>query len=121
MFVASASFTFAEYGIYYGTSQKVANTTFRFETMIIQPYNLSLYKEYTGKKVCYLSVGEFDGTSEELSNLNLSTAVIGYNSEWGSYIMNVSDPKWQTYLIQEEQELRTLGCHGLFLDTLWQD
>ena len=56
----------AYYGIYYGTDQKMANATYGFNIMIIEPYNFNLYKNYTGKKICYISVGEFDGTSDEL-------------------------------------------------------
>jgi hypothetical protein len=52
--------TSAEYGIYYWTDNKYAPKTFGLDTMIIQPYNFDLYKTYTGKKICYLSVGEFD-------------------------------------------------------------
>lgn len=60
----------ADFGIYYGTDAVYAKRTARaFDMMIIQPYNFNLYANYTGKKICYLTVGEFDGTATELTNL----------------------------------------------------
>jgi len=114
--------TFADYWIYYGTNQSYATKTFsKFDIMIIQPYNFNLYKNYTGKKVCYLTVWEFDGTQEELETLWLSQAKIWVNTEWNSIIMNMSDINWQNYLLSKSNELNQMGCHGMFLDTIWND
>ena len=64
------TFAYADYGIYYGTSAAYAKRTAQtFDLMIIQPYNMGLYNSYTGKKICYLSVGEFAGTATELNTL----------------------------------------------------
>lgn len=64
------TFAYAEYGIYYGTNALYAKRTVQvFDLMIIQPYNISLYTGYAGKKICYLSVGEFSGTPGELDAL----------------------------------------------------
>lgn len=115
-------FTFADYGIYYGTSQSYATKTFsKFDMMIIQPYNFNLYKNYTGKKVCYLTVWEFDGTQQELDALWLSGAKVWVNTQWNSIIMNMSDINWQNYLINKSNDLKKMGCNGMFLDTIWNN
>lgn len=120
-FVFVPYITNAEYWIYYWTSQKYANKTVGFDTIIIQSYNINLYKNYTGKKICYLTVGEFDWTWEELWTLWLSWAVVWFNSDWNSYIMNMSNSNWQEYLIKEENKLKKKWCNWLFLDTIWQE
>ena len=118
----SPSITSAKYGIYYATNATYAKRTAQnFDMMIIQPYNYHLYANYTGKKICYLTVGEFDGTATELTRLWLDGAKIGRNTAWNSFLMNMSSPLWQDYLLKEERKLKAMGCHGLFLDTIWQD
>lgn len=121
VFSAVFSTVSADYGIYYGTSQTFANKTFKLSPMIVQPYNLPLYAKYSGPKICYLSVGEFDGTSAELGSLGLSGAVIGFNAEWNSYVMDMGSASWTGYLVKQEFSLKSKGCSGLFLDTVWQD
>lgn len=111
----------AEYGIYYWTNQKYVTKTLWFDTMIIQTYNINLYKNYKGKKICYLTVGEFDWTTDELKTEWLESSKIWFNSDWNSFIMNMSDIKWQNYLVKEELKLKNLWCNWLFLDTIWQD
>lgn len=116
------SISSAEYGIYYGANSIYAKrTATTFDMMIIQPYNYNLYTNYTGKKICYLTVGEFDGTTTELKNLWLDSAKIGYNSTWNSFYMNMSSVLWQDYLVKEELKLKNMGCNGVFIDTIWQD
>lgn len=120
-FVSSVVVTaHADYGIYYGTSQTYANKTFKLSPVIVQPYNLSLYAKYSGPKICYLSAGEFDGASAELDSLGLSGAVVGFNAEWNSYVMDMGSASWTDYLIRQEALLKSKGCAGLFLDTVWQ-
>lgn len=122
MFALIPALTSADYGIYYGTNATYAKRTSEtFDMMIIQPYNYKLYANYTGKKICYLSVGEFDGTVTDLTTLGLDGAKIGYNATWNSYFMDMSNLLWQDYLVKKEGELKTMGCDGLFLDTIWQD
>lgn len=115
------SFSFAQYWIYYWTSKSYAKTLFNYDVMIIQPYNINLFKDYKGKKVCYLTVGEFDGTESELESLWLKDAVKWFNSEWNSYMMDMSNSKWQDYLISQENNLKTIWCNWVFMDTIWQD
>lgn len=110
----------ADYGIYYGTSQTYANKTFKLSPVIVQPYNLALYAKYSGPKICYLSAGEFDGTSAELGALGLSGAVTGFNADWNSYVMDMGNPAWLGHVLSEESKLKSAGCSGVFLDTLWQ-
>ena len=49
------------------------------------------------------------------------SAQIGYNPNWNTYIMDMSSATWQQYLLTSAKKLRTLGCDGLFLDTIWQN
>jgi len=35
--------------------------------------------------------------------------------------MNMSDLNWQNYLLSKSNELKQMGCHGMFLDTIWND
>lgn len=120
--VVFPTFAYAEYGIYYGMSATYAKRTAQaFDRMIVEPYNISLYSMYTGKKICYLSVGEFAGTPTELDALRLTSAQVGYNSTWNTYIMDMGNTTWQKYLLASAQKIRSLGCNGLFLDTIWQD
>ena len=110
----------ADYGIYYGTSASYATKTFKLSPVIVQPYNLPLYAKYSGPKICYLSVGEFDGTSADLQSLGLSGAAVGFNSAWNSYVMDMGSSAWVSYVLSEEANLKSAGCSGVFLDTLWQ-
>lgn len=110
----------ADYGIYYGTSASYAQKTFKLSPVIVQPYNLGLYAKYSGPKICYLSAGEFDGTSAELGSLGLSGAAVGFNAEWNSYVMDMGSPAWVSYVLAGESNLKAAGCSGVFLDTLWQ-
>lgn len=114
--------TFADYWIYYWTDQKYASKImWNYDVIIIQPYNFNLFKDYKWKKICYLTVWEFDWTKEELNSLWLSWAIVWYNSEWDSFIMNISDISWQSYLIKKENSLKAMWCNWIFLDTIWQD
>lgn len=121
VFMLSPFVASAEYGIYYWTSQKYASKTIWFNTMIIQPYNIGLYENYTGKKICYLTVGEFDWTADELKTLWLDSSKVWFNETWNSFIMDMSSIKRQEYLIKEELKLKNMWCNWLFLDTIWQD
>ena len=116
----AASPAYADYGIYYGTSQTYANKTFKLSPVIVQPYNFPLYAKYSGPKICYLSVGEFDGSSAELGSLGLSGAAVGFNPDWNSYVMDMGAASWTGYLVKQEASLKSKGCTGLFLDTVWQ-
>lgn len=110
------------YWIYYWTNLKYAKTLYsKYDLLIIQDYNFELFKEYLWKKICYISVWEFDWLWSELTTLWLSWAVIWYNKEWNSYKMNMWDLNWIDYLLKKENHLKELWCNGLFLDTIWQD
>lgn len=116
----SAKYSTSEMGIYYGTDAKVARKLFNKKINIIQDYNFSLFRGYTGKKICYLSVWESTEDQAILSTLWLDALIIGKNADWWGYIMNMSDEKWQNYLVQKAQNLKNLWCNGLFIDTIWQ-
>ncbi len=112
----------ANYSIYYGANKNYAIKTFTSsDMMIIQPYNFNLYKNYTWKKVCYLSVWEFAGTASWITNLWLDEAVVWTNPNWNSIIMDMWNLKWQNYLVWEEIKLKNMWCNWLFLDTISND
>lgn len=115
------SSAFASYWIYYWTNKTYAKTIFWYDLMILQPYNFNLFKDYKGKKICYITVWEFDGTKEEMDNLWLTSAMKWYNSERNSYFMDMSSTVWQNYLLKKEAELKNMKCSWIFLDTIWQE
>lgn len=116
-FISSAS---ASYWIYYWSNATYAKSLFtKYDVMIMQDYNYNLFKNYTWKKVCYLTIWEFDWDSTQLNNLWLSWAVVWFNPDWNSYIMDMWNQTWVNYLLNEENRLKNLGCNGLFLDTIW--
>jgi len=114
--------TNAEYWIYYWVNSNYSKKTLsKFDLMIIQPYNFDLYKNYKGKKICYITVWEFDWDQEELNSLDLQDATVWFNDEWNSFVMDMSNSKWQDYLLNQENKLKNLWCNWLFLDTIWND
>lgn len=114
--------TYWNYWIYYGTNKNYAKTLYsKYDLIIMQDYNYHLFSKYNGKKICYLSVWEFDGNNESLISLGLSWSKIWENKNWESSIMDMWNQKWIDYVLQKQTDLKILGCDGLFLDTIWQD
>lgn len=114
--------THGSYWIYYGANKTYAKSLYnKYDLIIMQDYNFNLFKTYTWKKICYLTVWEFDGTSNDLIGLNLTGAQIWENKEWNSIIMDMWNQNWIHYLLQKENNLKNIGCNWLFLDTIWQD
>lgn len=122
LFVLWTDISSAYYWIYYWTNKNYnLSINKNFDYMIVQPYNLDLYNEYKWKKICYLSVWEFDWSDEELTNLWLEDSKIWINEEWWSIIIDMNNQKWLKYIIKKEKELKKLWCNWLFLDTIWND
>ncbi|WP_293227918.1 endo alpha-1,4 polygalactosaminidase [Moritella sp.] len=63
----------------------------------------------------YISVGEFANAQLPAS---LRDAVMTENTTWQSYAMDLTDPIWQSHLLQQAQAYLDKGFDGLFLDTL---
>lgn len=109
------------YSIYYWVNQKVAKKTFTSDLVILQEYNFDLYKKYTWKKICYLSVWELDETNDYITLHWLKDAVISKNTEWNSFIMDMNNPAWIEFVLDKEKKLKDMWCDWLFLDTIWQE
>ena len=122
LFIYFLSIVNAETGIYYWLNKKYnSSLNSNFDYMIIQPYNIELYNQYKWKKLCYLSVWEFDWSNDELINLWLEKSKIWINEERSSIIIDMSNKNWQKYIISKWKELKKLWCNWLFLDTIWND
>lgn len=91
-----------------------------FDLIVIQPYTLSKEEienlRKLGKKVIvYITIGESDiEPSEELKD-----CVLGKNTNWNSWFMDVRCRKWQELLIEKMKTLiREKNYDGFFLDTV---
>ena len=124
LFVLVMSFSYSSFIFYYWDDKNYVDTVLSkwrdVDYLVIQDYNFELFKQWPGKKICYLSVWEFDWTKEDLKKLHLEKAVVWYNKEWNSFIMDMGDKKWRKYLKKRLKYLKKLWCDGVFLDTLWQ-
>lgn len=63
----------------------------------------------------YISIGEFSGGQLPTS---LRDAAMVENTTWHSHAMDLTYPRWQSYLLQQAQGYLDKGFDGLFLDTL---
>lgn len=112
---------YSYYSLYYWTDINEAKKTFKSDIVILQDYNIHLYEKYKWKKICYLTVWEFDGDKKELEQLWLTWSVIWFNERWNSYLMNMGSSQRLQFLLNEANRLKNIWCQGLFLDTIWQD
>lgn len=63
----------------------------------------------------YLSIGELN---KQDSTAALKRHVLANNTDWDSYVMDMTAKPWQQYLQDKASEYQELGFKGLFLDTL---
>ncbi|MRR56093.1 MAG: hypothetical protein EG822_16595 [Deltaproteobacteria bacterium] len=92
-----------------------------FDIVVVDPAS-GLYPLSYGKKgselFAYLSLGETDPGAVYEKKL-ADRWVIGFNKGWGSRIMDVSDPGWRRFFLEEVvAPLWEAGYRGFFLDTL---
>ncbi|MCU1729656.1 bifunctional glycoside hydrolase 114/ polysaccharide deacetylase family protein [Pseudomonas sp. 7P_10.2_Bac1] len=96
----------------------------QFDWVVVEPGHMSTADVQQIRKLgslpfAYLSVGEFDGDQDALTELSLDKASSAKrNKSWGSQVMDLSSPQWRDYLFTRAHELKVQGYAGLFLDTL---
>lgn len=68
----------------------------------------------------YISIGELNSADRERAEKtvgSLQNAVLNWNEKFGSWRVDVSQPKWQQWLHSEMQRIVNAGYSGFFLDT----
>lgn len=95
----------------------------KYRVSIISPEaDLSnIRMDQPGKKIYgYLSIGEIAPDASYLNDaLGKGFDITYKNKTWGSYVMDVSDPKWQRYVIDSLAiKIDARGFSGFFLDTV---
>lgn len=107
------------------------NYTSTLDPAVMQKYRVSIISpdadlsriemRQPGKKIYgYLSIGEVAPDSPYLNDvLRQSFDMQHKNKTWGSFIMDVSDPRWQNYLVDQLAfRISAKGFTGFFLDTV---
>lgn len=84
-----------------------------YEKIVVQPNNIPKHvlKNNPQKYYAYISISEFN--REDIK----SFAVL-YRKDWNSYIADIRNPKWQTYLLKEIEKLKEEGFINFFFDNL---
>lgn len=107
---------------YYGTQPPV-NELRHFDQIVVQPNQLrdvDLTQLLTSGPliVGYVSVGEVNRSSVDFPTID-SGWQIGENSAWNSVIMDLANPAWRQYLMENHfAKLWAQGYRGFFLDTM---
>ncbi len=111
---------FEKYAVYYGPP-KVARLS-KFDLVIIETQHytseqIQLLKGYC-KVVAYLSpvaIGGWEWWADEVDE----SWVIGYDPTWNEHILNISDPSFQTFLLERVvPHYVSLNVDGLFIDNV---
>lgn len=107
--------------LFYGTKPAI-NIWSQFDRLILEAENITTHelaelKHYGAATFAYLSVGEVGPTRDYASDID-ATWVLGENSVWKSKVMDLSNPSWIGFLLQQVDDLHTAGYQGIFMDTL---
>ncbi|MCW8329350.1 endo alpha-1,4 polygalactosaminidase [Photobacterium sp. SDRW27] len=109
----------ASIAFYYNSVDSVRELM-NYDRVVVSPALIShkqiktLHKADT-QVFSYISVGEFE---DQTLPAELRAASKAKNTNWGSYVMDLSSLAWQQYLEQKATTLLEKGFDGLFLDTL---
>ena len=89
--------------------------------IIVEPKNIETYttgfQKYKNKIYAYVSINEMIKNSTESKQIKRSW-IIGNNKDWKSYILNITDPQYQNYLLSHIQKLKDRGFKNFFFDTM---
>ncbi len=106
------------FAVYYGCiNSTVIQELNNFSWVIIDPtqVNSSQLEQIKAVKIAYLDLGELANMS--LGNLTPPTNVtIGYDQQWGQYIVNVSSPAWERYVESQVNVVMNMGFQGVMFD-----
>jgi hypothetical protein len=104
---------------YYGSKWPLDGAR-AFNIVVVDPTNklASQYNSKSSELYAYVSVGETDSDAEYISKISKEW-IIGKNSDWNSAVMDLSNPKWRSFLLTELiAPLWDKGYRGFFFDTL---
>ncbi len=106
------------FAVYYGSiNSTIIQELNNFSWVIIDPtqINASQLEQIRAVKIAYLDMGELANMS--LGNLTPPTNVaIGYDQQWGQYIVNVSSPAWERYVESQVATVMSMGFQGVMFD-----
>ena len=107
--------------IYYGANAPVSQLA-QFDRLVLEPDNVSAkeleaLQESGAVPYAYLSVGEVGPMRDYAQDVDPDW-VLARNAAWGSMVMNMSDDRWQAFLLARVGMLHDAGYRGLFLDTM---
>lgn len=133
MFYALATLCFSLMLVWPTIATATSSSIVFYYAQIEQPERLSLYDRAvlqpnlvtndqvrwlidSGTEVyAYISVSELE---QELMTPALEPAILGDNDQWQSNIMDLADPRWIEFLLEQANSFKTRGFQGLFLDTI---
>jgi hypothetical protein len=107
---------------YYGSRPPVEDLR-HFDQIVIQPSQIlphertALLNLDSSLVFAYVSFGEIARNSEDMARIDTDWS-IGVNPAWNSLIMDMTDPAWRKYLLEQHFErLWRDGYRAFFLDT----
>lgn len=68
--------------------------------------------------LAYLSIGEVNPGASLFPQVQGSSLLVRQNTVWGSWMVDIRDPRWAGLMLQEARAIRKAGFDGLFLDTV---
>jgi uncharacterized protein (TIGR01370 family) len=84
----------------------------------VKPDELQALHQAGAKVLAYVSIGEVSASRKCYSQVK-PTWILGKNRVWDSEIMDLTNPDWQQFVIQQlVAPLAAQGYDGLFMDTL---
>jgi len=107
---------------YYADSIPVDEIS-QFAQIVVDPGHVTdaeiqKLKQYGGKVIAYVSVGESERWRDDYSTIK-EELFIGVNKGWDSDIMDLTQPEWMKFLVEQRfNSLAQRNFDGFFLDTL---
>lgn len=107
---------------YYGQNIPIEQAS-QFQQVIVEPDNIAQHeidslKEKGVKLYAYLSIGEVGQYRSWADKIDRQW-VLGSNEYWKSTVMDMSNPEWRQFIIEQlATELWKKGFQGFFLDTM---
>ncbi len=107
---------------YYGSRPPVEDLR-HFDQIVIQPSQVLPHERKALLKLdslifAYVSFGEIARNSEDMERINTKWS-IGVNPAWNSLVMDMTDPAWHEYLLEQHfDRLWRDGYRAFFLDTV---
>ena len=123
MAALAASITEAPSIAFYYAQHIPVDELSQFEQIVVDPDHISdkeiiKLKQYGGKVIAYVSVGESERWRQDYSQID-KKLFTGVNKSWGSDIVDLTQPQWQHFLLQQRfSKLAKRHFDGFFLDTL---